>query len=209
MATRSDAKCRWCRKAGKKLMLKGEKCNSTRCTLVSRNYAPGMHGQTQKRNKVSQYGLQLAEKQRAKRLYGLREKQFRLTYERAGRHGDAGFNLLRLLEQRLDNTIFRFGLALSRAQARQMVSHGMFTVNGRKVDIPSYQVKTGDIIAIKKNKQQKKIFRDMADRLKRVEVPGWLYFKAEDQSGKILHEPTAADVDKSIDIHLIVEFYSK
>ncbi len=209
MSTLSDAKCRWCRKAGKKLMLKGEKCNSPKCTLVSRNYPAGMHGTKKQRGKASQYSQQLAEKQKAKRMYGMREKQFRLMFERAGRKGDAGEHLLQMLETRLDNVIYRLGLAVSRAEARQMVGHGMFTVNNKLVDIPSYQVRAGDVIAIKKNKRQKKTFTNLADKLKRVEVPGWLYFKAEDMEGKVLHAPSADDVDKSINISAVVEFYSK
>lgn len=209
MSTLSDAKCRWCRKAGKKLMLKGEKCNSPKCALVSRNYPPGLHGSKKQRGKASQYSQQLAEKQKAKRAYGMRERQFRLMFERAGRKGEAGENLLKMLESRLDNVIYRFGLAVSRPEARQMVSHGMFTVNGVAVNIPSYQVKAGEIIAIKKNKRHKKTFTNLMDKLKKQEVPGWLYFKAEDMEGKVLHAPSNEDVDKSLNIQAIVEFYSK
>jgi small subunit ribosomal protein S4 len=209
MSTLSDAKCRWCRRAGRKLFLKGAKCNSAKCVLVSRNYPPGIHGGKKQRGKASEYSLELAEKQKAKRLYGLREKQFRLMFERAGRQGDAGEHLLKMLETRLDNVIYRFGLAVSRAEARQMVGHGMFTVNGRLVNIPSYQVKAGDVVAIKKNKRQKKTFANLADKLKRVEVPGWLYFKADELEGKVLHAPSLDEVDRTINIQAIVEFYSK
>ena len=209
MSSTTDAKCKLCRRAGKKLFLKGEKCNSPHCVLLSRNYPPGLHGQKKQHGKASQYSIQLAEKQKAKRMYGMREKQFRLMFEKAGRKGDAGEHLLQMLETRFDNVIFRLGLATSRAQARQMVSHGMFTVNGKLVDIASYQVKTGDIIGIKKNKRQKKVFTILADKLKRVQLPGWLFFKAEDMEGKVLHAPSNDDVDKSINIAAIVEFYSK
>jgi len=209
MSSTTDAKCRLCRRAGKKLFLKGDKCNSPKCVLVSRNYPPGLHGSKKKRGKPSQYSLQLAEKQKAKRIYGMREKQFRLMFDKAGRKGDAGENLLKMLETRLDNVIYRLGLAMSRSQARQMVNHGMFTVNAHLVDIPSYQVKAGDLIGIKKNKRQKKTFNNLADKLKRVQLPGWLYFKAEDMEGKVLHAPSSEEVDKSINISAIVEFYSK
>lgn len=176
--------------------------------MVAHGNPPGMHG-GKRPGKKSEYGQQLAEKQKAKRTYGMREKQFRLLFARAGRQGDAGEHLLKMLETRLDNTIFRLGLAVSRPQARQMVSHGMFTINGKKVNIPSYQVKAGEVIGIKKNKLHKKTFANLADRVKKVEIPGWLYFKAEDLEAKVLHAPTADDVDKSINIQSIVEFYSK
>lgn len=208
MSNLSDAKCRWCRKAGKKLFLKGEKCNSPHCAMVAHGNPPGMHG-GKRPGKKSEYGQQLAEKQKAKRTYGMREKQFRLLFQRAGRLGDAGEHLLKMLETRFDNTIFRLGLAASRAQARQMVSHGMFTINGKKVNIPSYQVKAGEIIGIKKNKRQKKTFANLADKMKKVEIPGWLYFNHSEQEAKVLHAPTNDDVDKSINIQSIVEFYSK
>ena len=209
MTATSDAKCKLCRRAGKKLFLKGDKCNSPKCTLVSRNYPPGLHGTKKQRGKASQYSVQLAEKQKAKRMYGMREKQFRLMFEKAGRKGDAGEHLLQMLETRFDNVIFRLGLGRSRAEARQMVSHGMFTINNKLVDIPSYQVKTGDLIAIKKNKRQKKVFTNLAEKLKRVQAPGWLNFNLSELEGKVLHAPTNDDVDKSINIAAIVEFYSK
>lgn len=208
MSNLSDAKCRWCRKAGKKLFLKGEKCNSPKCVLNSRNFPPGLHG-SKRPGKKSQYGQQLAEKQKAKKTYGMREKQFRLLFVKAGRMGDAGEHLLKMLETRLDNTIFRLGFANSRPQARQMVSHGMFTINNELVNIPSYQVKAGEVIGIKKNKRQKKLFVNMADKMKKVQVPGWLFFNPSEMEGKVLHAPTMDDVDKSINIQAIVEFYSK
>lgn len=198
MSTLSDAKSRWPRKAVRKAAAKGEK-------NVSAKFAAGNKGH----KKESQYSQQLREKQNAKKAYGMREKQFRLLFEKAGRKGNAGENLLKMLESRFDNVIYRFGIAVSRAEARQMVSHGMFTINNKLVNIPSYQVKTGDIITIKKNKRQKKTFANLADKLKKVEVPGWLYFKAADFEGKVLHEPSMDDVDRSINIALIVEFYSK
>jgi len=208
MSNLSDAKCRWCRKAGKKLFLKGEKCSSPKCTLNSRNTPPGVHG-AKRPGKKSQYGQQLAEKQRAKKTYGMREKQFRLLFAKAGRQGDAGEHLLKMLETRLDNTIFRLGLAQSRPQARQMVSHGMFTINGKLVNIPSYQVKAGEIIGIKKNKRDKKLFVNLDEKMKKTETPSWLFFNKSEHEAKVLHAPTNDDIDKSINIQAIVEFYSK
>lgn len=206
--TTNDAQCKLCRRAGKKLMLKGERCSSPKCAMVSRNYPPGIHG-SKRQNRKSQYGTQLAEKQHAKQMYGLREKQFRNLFEMGKKKGDAGTMLLRLLESRLDNVIYKLGLAVSRAQARQMVSHAMFLVNGKKVNIPSFQVKTGDVIEIKKNKRQKKTFFDMEKKVKKTELPSWLNFDFAEGQAKVLHEPKDQDIDKSIDKQAIVEFYSK
>lgn len=203
-----DAQCRKCRRAGTKLMLKGERCNSAKCAMVSRNYVPGIHGQ-KRRAKQSQYGLQLAEKQKARISYGLREKQFHLLFLKAKRQGDAGYNLLKLLETRLDNVIFRLGLAISRPQAKQMVSHGSFLINDKKVDIPSYQVKTGDIIKIKKSKQDSKLFKEALAKAKKADVPGWLNWDWNDSQAKVLHEPGQQEVDQSINSQVIVEFYSR
>lgn len=203
-----DSKCKLCRAAGKKLMLKGEKCVSPKCTLVKRSYAPGVHG-SKRKSKVSQYGQQLQEKQKLKRMYGLREKQFRLFFQRAQKKGDAGENLLRMLEQRFDNVIYKLGLATSRAQARQMVSHGMFDINGKKVDIPSYIVKENDVIRIRQNKRNKKLFTDIAERVKHTNVPGWLNFDLKEELVKVLHAPKKEDLDQSVNSQAIVEFYSK
>ena len=148
MARYTDANCRLCRREGQKLFLKGDRCYSTKCALEKRNFPPGQHGQGRK--KISEYGLQLREKQKTKRFYGLQETQFRNLFDKAARKkGITGENLLILLETRLDNVVFRLGFASSRKEARQLVTHGHFTVNGRKVDIPSYQVKAGDIIKVK------------------------------------------------------------
>lgn len=165
--------------------------------------------QTKRPKKQSTYGLQLQEKQKAKKMYGLREKQFFLTFLRAKKKGDAGENLLRLLEMRLDNVVYRCGLALTREQARQMVGHAHFDVNGEKVDIPSYQVEPNDVITVRKSKKDKKLFQNMTERLKKHTTPGWVNFDAGDLSGKILHEPTKEDLDQSINSQLIVEFYSR
>lgn len=205
----NDAKCKLCRAAGTKLFLKGEKCNSPKCTLVSRNYPPGLHGQKQSHKKLSQYGTQLHEKQHAKQMFGMRERQFVNLFEKAKKKGDAGENLLRLLETRFDNVIFRLGYASSRPQARQMVNHGMFNINGKLVDIASYEVKPGDIITIKKNKKNKKLFTNINDRLKKVQIPGWLNYDFQEDQAKVLHVPGKEDLEKSINTQIIVEFYSK
>jgi small subunit ribosomal protein S4 len=165
--------------------------------------------QTKRPKKQSTYGIQLQEKQKAKKMYGLREKQFFLTFLRAKKKGDAGENLLRLLEMRLDNVVYRFGLAITRAQARQMVGHAQFDVNGQKVDIPSYQVKPNDVVSVRKTKKQKKQFNDLPEKLKKAIVPGWLNFDASEMSGKVLHEPKKEDLDQSVNSQLIVEFYSR
>lgn len=165
--------------------------------------------QTKRPKKQSTYGLQLQEKQKAKKMYGLREKQFFLTFGRAQKKGDAGENLLRLLEMRLDNVVYRCGLAITRAQARQMVNHAQFEVNGQKVDIPSYQVHADDVIKVRKSKKDKKQFGNMAERLKKHVTPSWVNFDAADLTAKILHEPKKEDLDQSINSQLIVEFYSR
>lgn len=165
--------------------------------------------QSKRPKKQSTYGLQLQEKQKAKKMYGLREKQFVLTFGKAKKKGDAGENLLRLLEMRLDNVVYRFGLAITRSQARQMVSHAQFEVNGSKVNIPSYQVKPDDVISVRKSKKQKKNFAAAAENTKKAIVPGWLNFDASELSGKVLHEPKKEDLDQSINSQLIVEFYSR
>lgn len=170
---------------------------------------PPVNMQTKRPKKQSTYGLQLQEKQKAKKMYGLREKQFFLTFLRAKKKGDAGENLLRLLEMRLDNVVYRLGLALTREQARQMVSHAHFEVNGKKVDIPSYQVQSNDIITVRKSKKDKKLFQNIPERLKKATTPGWLNFTIGDLSGKVLHEPAKEDLDQSINSQLIVEFYSR
>ena len=176
--------------------------------MNTRPFAPGVHGQKRK-GKVSQYGQQLAEKQKAKRMYGMREKQFRIFFARAQKKGDAGENLFRMLEMRLDNVIYRLGFAVSRPGARQMVSHGMFTVNGTKVNIASYIVKPGDVIKIRANKRSNKTFADLADKMKRVQMPSWLNFDVKEEMAKVLHEPKKDDLDKSLNAQAIVEFYSK
>jgi small subunit ribosomal protein S4 len=203
------SKCKICRREGEKLMLKGDRCNSPKCAMVKRNYPPGVHG-PKGRGRQSGYCLQLREKQKAKRIYNLMEKQFRLTFDKAYKQpGDAGENLLKMLETRFDNVIYRLGFAASRAQAREIVNHRHFIINDKTVNIPSYQVKTGDIIKLKKTSANKKIFKNFKDKLKKVSVPGWLNLNIDELSAKVLHAPNKDEVESKINTQIIVEFYSK
>jgi small subunit ribosomal protein S4 len=205
-----DNKCKQCRRAGEKLMLKGERCYTPKCAIVKRNYAPGAGGPNKRRGKMSDYGTQLKEKQQAKIYYNLREKQFRLTFEKAKKQsGDAGKNFLKLLEMRLDNVVYRLGFAVSRQQARQLVNHGHFFLNGKKADIPSIIVKPEQVISIKPNKAKNNYFRNVVETVKKAERPSWLNFNADEMSGKVLHEPTDNDLPSSINVQMIIEFYSK
>lgn len=181
---------------------------STLKVMQKRPYVPGVHGKAGMRPaKVSTFGTQLREKQKAKRLYGILERQFRNYFTKAGRmEGNTGENLGRLLEMRLDNTVFRLGFAKTRPQARQMVSHCMFLVNGKKVNIPSYSVSVNDVIEIKENKKNKKVFSDLTDRLKTHRVPSWLH--RDDQVGKVVSLPMGDDLKEAYDPKLIIEFYS-
>lgn len=209
MARNIDSKCKQCRRVGEKLFLKGERCFSPKCAMVKRNYAPGFHG-PKGRKRLSDYGLQLQEKQKAKKYYGLLEKQFRLIYEKASKkQGDAGKNFLKALEMRLDNVIFRLGLATSRAQARQLVNHGHFTVNGKKASIPSFSVKLGQVIKIKKGSQNSRYFKNLEAKLKKAERPSWLNFDASELSSKVLHEPKDTDLPQNLNVQMIIEYYSK
>ncbi len=207
MATYREAKCRLCRREGGKLFLKGDKCYTGKCPFEKRPTPPGVHGAGRK--KVSEYGQQLREKQKVKRIYGVQEGQFRSYYEAADRmKGITGENMLSLLERRLDNVIFRMGIGGSRAQARQLVNHGHFLVNGRKVNIPSYIVKVGDIIAVKESKTSNKYF-EAIKAMKVGVMPKWLEFNPEKLEGKILSLPARDDIDSQIAEHMIVELYSK
>lgn len=205
MAKNTQPDCKQCRREGLKLFLKGEKC-LTNCPFDKRPVAPGQHGTGRK--KVSEYGLQLREKQKVRRAYGLLEKQFRNYYEKATSSKEGtGWALLKMLELRLDNVVYRMGIGISRTEARQIVNHGHITVNGKKVNIPSYQVKVGDIIAIKDSKQSLEMFTSLKDL--KVNTPKWLEFNAESLTGKVLALPERDDIDLSIQEHLIVEFYSR
>ena len=207
MAVYRDAKCKLCRREGGKLFLKGEKCYMEKCPFNKRPLPPGQHGAGRK--KVSEYGQQLREKQKTKRIYGVQEKQFRHYYELADRmKGITGENMLSLLERRLDNVIFRMGIGVSRTQARQLVNHAHFTVNGRTVNVPSYCVKAGDVIAVKENRKDNKFFEQIKT-MKVANMPKWLEFDPEKLEGKVLALPTREDVDSQIAEHMIVELYSK
>lgn len=205
-----DPQCKKCRRAGEKLFLKGEKCEGAKCTLVKRNFAPGVHG-NKGFKRLTNYGKQLAEKQKAKRMYGLREKQFRNYFEKSFKKvGKTGELLFGMLENRLDNTIYRLGLAQSRSQARQVVGHGHIEVNGQKVDIPSYQVKVGDIISIKEKAMKSTFFENLKPGLEKKEViVPWLSLDKKELKGKVTGVPNLSDVALNIDWQSIVEFYSK
>lgn len=206
MARYTGPSCRLCRREGQKLYLKGERCYSDKCAVSRRGYAPGQHGQARK--KLSNYGLQLREKQKAKRFYGLIETQFRTYFEKAEKmQGITGENLLRILETRLDNVVYRMGFAASRKEARQLVTHGHFTVNGKKVDIPSYLVSVGDVIKVKEKSVSSPKFKQMAEEAKNV--PNWVEVSAENLEGKVVSLPTREDIDIPIAEHLIVELYSR
>ena len=208
MARYTEAVCRQCRREGQKLFLKGDRCYTDKCAMNNRAFAPGQHGQG--RSKVSEYGQQLREKQKAKKFYGVLESQFRGYYELAERRpGQAGENLLSILESRLDNVVYRLGFAMSRADARQMVTHGHCTVNGRKVSIPSYQVKPGMIIALKDSSRQIEKFKANVEVNASRPVPKWLEYDANNMMAKVVAAPAREDVDLPIEEHLIVELYSK
>lgn len=194
-------KCRTCRKFGEKLFLKGERCSSVKCGIVKRNFGPGAHGGA-RRGKKSEYGLQLQEKQKAKAEYGLREKQFALTFNQASKSQDAtGEALLKTLETRLDNIVYRLGWAASRIQARQLVNHGHINVNTKLVDIPSYQVKVGDIIEPADTELIKRTL------VEKAQIPSWL--KAKALKAEVSNLPTREEIETSIDEQLVVEFYSR
>ncbi len=206
MARDLGAKCRVCRREGMKLFLKGERCLTEKCSIERRSYPPGEHGRG--RIKQSEYLLQLREKQKARRYYGLLEKQFRNYYDKAARQrsGITGENLLRMLETRLDNVVYRLGFAASRAQARQLVRHGHFHVNGRRVNIPSYQVRPDDIVTMKLGSAAEPTIRDATDLT--ASVAPWLQADHEGLTGKVLKWPERAEIDAPVQESLIVELYS-
>jgi len=200
--------CRLCRREGTKLYLKGDRCYTAKCSIGRRPVAPGQHGKSRK--KLSEYGIQLREKQKAKRIYGLREEQFARYYEIAERmKGITGENLLQLLERRLDNVVYRIGFGESRPQARQMVRHGHILINGKRVDIPSYLVEKGDSIAVDaKSANEIEIFKAFKEEAAKAVVP-WLQVDRQKLEGHVIAMPARADVDLPIDEHLIVEHYSR
>src|ERR671937_768782 len=206
MARYRDARCRLCRREGMKLFLKGARCFTDKCAIGRRNYPPGQHGLN--RGKLTPFGVQLREKQKAKRIYGVIEDQFRKYFELAEREkGVTGENLLRLLECRLDNVLVRLGFAASRRQARQLVTHGHWTVNGRRVDIPSYQVKPDDVITIKSNSAATDVVRDATELTSGV--PAWLQADHDSLNAKVLRLPERSEISAPVEEQLIVELYSK
>ena len=208
MARYTGSVCRQCRREGCKLFLKGDRCYTEKCAMNNRAFAPGQHGQG--RTKASEYGSQLREKQKAKRFYGVLESQFRSYFEMAERRqGQTGENLLSILECRLDNVVYRLGFAMSRAEARQMVTHGHVTVNGRKVNIPSYQVKPGMTVSLKESSRGiEKIKANIEANAFRA-APKWLEYDANSLTAKVVAVPAREDIDLPIEEHLIVELYSK
>lgn len=208
MARYTDAVCRLCRREGQKLFLKGERCYSDKCAIARRQYAPGQHGQGRK--KVSDYGLQLREKQKVKRIYGILESQFAHYFELAEKKsGIVGENLLTLCESRLDNVCYRAGFALSRPEARQLVRHGHFTVNGKKVNIPSYLIKEGDVIALTDKSKDSPKIKAVLESTDGKNLPSWLDIDNYALSVKVLNLAKREDIDYEVNETLIVELYSK
>lgn len=208
MARYKDEQCRICRREGQKLFLKGSRCYSDKCSITRRNYAPGQNGQ--KKSKISEYGTQLREKQKTKAFYGVGEKQFRRYFDMASNSkGKTGEVLLQILESRLDNVVYRLGFASSRAQARMLVTHGAFEVNGHKVDIPSYLVKAGDVIAVREIRKDNGAIKIAVEENGSRPVPAWLEKDQEKLSGKVVTLATREDIDLPVEEHLIVELYSK
>ena len=209
MARYTGAVCRQCRREGQKLFLKGDRCYTDKCAIDRRAYAPGQHGNARNK-KLSEYGLQLREKQKARRYYGVLESQFRKYYEMANaQKGVTGENLLSILECRLDNVVYRLGFAMSRPEARQLVRHGHFTINGKKVDIPSYLVKPGEVIALKESSRSVDKFKASLEANGSRKAPKWLEFDQNALSAKVVAAPARDDIDLPIEEHLIVELYSK
>ena len=206
MARVTDPKCRQCRREGVQLFLKGERCLTEKCAVERRSYPPGQHGRG--RIKQSEYLLQLREKQKARRYYGVLEKQFRNYYKKASRRqGITGEELLRLLEMRLDNVVYRLGFAASRAQARQLVRHGHFHINGRRVNIPSYQVRADDIVSLRPGAAGEAAVRSATDLT--ASVANWLQADHDNLTGKVLRMPDRDEIDTPVQEQLIVELYSK
>lgn len=211
MARYIDSVCKLCRREGEKLYLKGDRCFSPKCSVEKRSYPPGQHGrQAQFRRKDSDYRMQLRAKQKTRRVYGLFERQFR-RYFRQAQHqkGLTGVNLLSLLERRLDNVIYRLGLASSRAQARQLVSHGHFEINGHKNNIPSYLVVPGDVINVRDKSRKNTFFKEVAQNLNMGRIPDWLDLDGNNLSCRVVSLPTREHIDANLEEQLVVEFYSR
>lgn len=204
--------CKLCRREGEKLFLKGARCFSQKCAIERRAYPPGQHGRGAafRRRRATDYSRQLREKQKARRIYGVLERQFRRYYHEALRRpGMTGENLLVLLESRLDNVVYRMGFADSRAQARQLVAHGHLDVNGRRTDIPSALLKPGDVVSVHQTSRKLKYFKELAAVMQDRDVPGWLAIEPSQLSGRVLSAPTRETVEQSLDESLIVEYYSR
>jgi small subunit ribosomal protein S4 len=201
--------CRLCRREGMKLFLKGERCYSDKCAIEKRNVPPGQHGRA-RRAKIVGYGIQLREKQKVKRTYGVLENQFRRYFEAADRQkGITGQLLLQMLERRLDNVVYRLGFATSRAQGRQLVRHGHFTVNGRKVDIPSYQIRQGEVVAVRASSVENVTIQHAVEEVKGRGIPEWLSMEATGLAGRVSQLPTREQINLPVEEQLIVELYSK
>ncbi|MCL6638783.1 MAG: 30S ribosomal protein S4 [Firmicutes bacterium] len=208
MARYTGSVCRLCRREGLKLYLKGDRCYTQKCAVDRRSYAPGQHGQGRK--KTSEYGLQLREKQKARRYYGILEGQFRRYFEKAERQaGVTGENLLRLLETRLDNVVYRLGLGASRNEARQLVRHGHFAVNGRKVNIPSFLLRAGDVVTVRDKSKSSPRIKELIERAADRTPPAWLEYEADQARGRVVALPTREQIDAPVQEHLIVELYSR
>ncbi len=212
MARYTGPTCKLCRREGEKLFLKGARCLSPKCAIDRRDYPPGMHGRHARfrRRRVSDYSRQLREKQKARRIYGVLERQFRRYYGIAQRRpGLTGINLLILLESRMDNVVYRLGFADSRAQARQLVSHGHFDLNGRRTNIPSALIKASDIVSVRKESRRKPYFKEISQVLDERRIPRWLLLDAAGLSGQVSEVPSREDIDVSLSEQLIVEYYSR
>ena len=208
MARYKDEQCRICRREGQKLFLKGSRCYSDKCSVTRRNYAPGQHGQ--KRTKLSEYGTQLREKQKTRSFYGVGEKQFRKYFEMASnKKGITGTNLLQILESRLDNVVYRLGFGVSRPQARQIVTHGNIEVNGKKVDIASYLVKPGDVVAVREIRRDNGVIKANTENGTVRPIPEWLELDSKNLSAKVVRVVNREEIDLPVEEHLIVELYSK
>ncbi len=209
MARYTDSVCRQCRREGQKLFLKGDRCYSAKCAVVKRHTIPGQHGQARQR-KQSEYGIQLREKQKCRRAYGVLESQFRKYYDMAANmRGATGENMLSLLERRLDNVVYRLGFAESRPMARQMVNHGHILVDGKKVDIASFLIKSGQVITIKERSHDMQNLKDLKEQGASKPIPKWLDLDASGLTGKVVALPQRDDIDLTVEEHLIVEFYSR
>lgn len=210
MARDSNAQCRVCRRAGVKLYLKGERCFTPKCAIVKRNYPPGVHGAKKSKPRLTPYGLQLREKQKAKMYYGMSESQFRQYYDTATRKtGDTGVIMQQLLELRLDNAVYRLGLAHSRRTARQLVAYGHITVDGKVVTIPSFQVRVGSMIAVREEKRKGQYFQGLPKVMEKYAPPAWLHADITKLEGKVVSLPTPEDAAPVYDMKYIVEFYSR